>query len=196
MDKLKGAWMLKVIDIDAEYSGDFEEDTKMVLAAQESPAGFKPLYQKWLKPVYRYFYFRLENEKDAEDLTSQVFLKVLEDLPRYHNRGSFPAWLFAIARARAIDFYRKQGRVVPLAKAEFEVDDVDLTSQTVKTDELRRVMSLIRNLPSDEQELLRLRFAADLNYREIGELLHRKEDSVRKAVSRILDRIKVEVNYD
>lgn len=68
-----------------------EEDEKMVNSAQESLAGFKRLYQKWLPPVYRYFYYRIGDVKDAEDLTSQVFLKVYEELPRYRDRGQFSA---------------------------------------------------------------------------------------------------------
>ena len=173
-----------------------DEDTRLVQTAQATPLDFKPLYQKWLKPVYRYFYFRVGNEKEAEDLTSQVFLKVYEDLPRYQNRGYFSAWLFSIARARAVDFYRKNGREVALAAAEFSSDGLDLLEQTSHNEELRQVIDLINHLSPDEQELIRLRFVAELNYREIGALLHRKEDAVRKAISRILERLQMEVNHD
>jgi RNA polymerase sigma-70 factor (ECF subfamily) len=182
--------------IDIESASPNDEDARLVEAAQVTPADFKPLYQKWIKPVYRYFYFRVGNEKDAEDLTSQVFLKVYEDLPRYRNQGCFSAWLFAIARARAIDFYRKKDHEVALITAEPLADGVDLFDQTTHGDDLQQVLDLIQHLSPAEQELIRLRFVAELNYREIGTLLHRKEDSVRKAVSRILDRLQMEVNHD
>ena len=188
--------MLETNIVDVECTNSVDEDARLVLAAQKTPADFKPLYLKWLKQVYRYFYFRVGNEKDAEDLTSQVFLKVYEDLPRYHNRGCFSAWLFAIARARAVDFYRKKNHEVPLAEANLLPDNLDLTAQSLRDEELHQVLTLIHLLPPDEQELLRLRFVAELNYREIGMLLHRKEDAVRKSISRILDRVQMEVNHD
>jgi RNA polymerase sigma-70 factor (ECF subfamily) len=192
----KGARMFKADTINLETVSPIDENARLVEAAQATPANFKPLYQKWLKPVYRYFYFRVGNEKDAEDLTSQVFLRVYEDLPRYRNHGCFSAWLFAIARARAIDFYRKKDREVALLAAEPLADDLDLFDQTARGDELRQVFELIHQLSPVEQELIRLRFVAELNYREIGSLLHRKEDSVRKAVSRIVERLQMEVNHD
>ena len=136
------------------------------------------------------------NERDAEDLTSQVFLKVYEDLPRYRTQSSFSAWLLAIARARAADFYRKVNREVPLTKADLLTDEAVLVDQIVRNDNLHRVLGLIQRLPADEQELLLLRFVAELNYREIGSLLHRKEDAIRKAISRLLDRIQMEIDHD
>lgn len=188
--------MFEANTIDGEHISSLDEDARLVQAAQENSADFKPIYQKWLKPVYRYFYFRVGNEKDAEDLTSQVFLKVYEDLPRYHNRGYFSAWLFTIARARAVDFYRKKKCEVPLTEANPLPDEESLTNQTIHNDDLHQVLQLIQRLPPDQQELIRLRFVAELSYREIGNLLHRKEDAVRKATSRILDRIQMEIDHD
>ena len=57
------------------------EDHELVTAAKQNPAEFGLLYQKWLTPVYRYCYFRVGNEKDAEDITSQVFIKAYETCP-------------------------------------------------------------------------------------------------------------------
>ena len=187
--------MFEANTIDGEYASSLD-DERLVQAAQRNPADLKPIYQKWLKPVYRYFYFRVGNERDAEDLTSQVFLKVYEDLFRYRHHGCFSAWLFTIARARAADFYRKVKREVPLAEAGSLPYKASLTDQTIHNDDLHQVLDLLHRLPPDQQELIRLRFVAELSYREIGSLLHRKEDAVRKAISRILDRIQTEIDHD
>ena len=175
-----------------------DEDAALVVAAQQNPAEFKLLYTKWLKRVYRYFYFRVGNVKDAEDLTSQVFLKVYEDLPRYRNRGCFSAWLFTIAHARAVDFYRRRPNVAPLEALDKAADGLDPLAQAVHSDEMRQVLRLMRSLSGDEQELIRLRFVAELNYREIGQIQNRKEDAVRKSITRLLERMQsqLEVRHD
>lgn len=175
---------------------EIDEDIDLVRLAQQNPVEFKQLYLKWLKPVYRYFYFRVGNEKDAEDLTSQVFLKVFQDLPRYRNQGSFSAWLFSIAHARTVDFYRKGNREFPLESAARVVSMFDPLDQTIQTEALSQVNHLIGDLSEDEQELIRLRYAANLNYREIGQILNRKEDAVRKSLSRLLDRMHLQLEQE
>lgn len=164
-------------------------EVEIVQAAQESLAGFKQLYLKWLHPVFRYFYYRVGNVKDAEDLTSQVFLKVCEELPRYRERGCFAAWLFTIARNKASDFFRHESREVSLESIDSVDEAPDLLLQAVHSDEIRRLNRLIRSLPEAEQELIRLRFVAGLGYREIGQVLGRKEDAVRKSIQRLLARL-------
>lgn len=166
-----------------------EDEAATVREAQNSLAGFKQLYLRWLSPVYRYFYFRTGNVKDAEDLTSQVFLKVYEELPRYRNRGRFPAWLFTIARNKAIDFSRSRPLEEPIEIIDPIDGSLDLLAQAIQSDEIRRLNRLIRSLPDEEQELVCLRFVGGLSYREIGEMLHRKEDAVRKSISRLLARL-------
>jgi RNA polymerase sigma-70 factor (ECF subfamily) len=184
--------------LEVEQNYHVDDDAKLVAAAQENPAEFKLLYQKWLKPVYRYFYFRVSNVKDAEDLTSQVFLRAYQDLPRYHNRGCFSAWLFSIARARAVDYYRKGNKEIPLDNITDAAGSLDLLTQAVHSAEIEQVTRLIATLSKEEQELIRLRFMAELSYREIGAVLNRKEDAVRKSLSRLLDRMQsqLEVNYE
>lgn len=81
------------------------EDEKLVNAAKKNKLDFRKIYEKWLKRVYRYCYFRVGNIKDAEDLTSQTFLKAYEGLSSYRHRGYFAAWLFSIACAWVTDFY-------------------------------------------------------------------------------------------
>ena len=176
------------------------EDKELVAAAQQQPSKFEHLYSKWLSPVYRYFYFRLGNIKDAEDLTSQVFLKVYKDLPRYRNKGSFAAWLFTIAHARLVDYYRKDSRQanqeIAIENLEIPADLPELLSQTVQKSEIEQLFKLMNKLKEKEKNLIQLRFIAELSYQEIGRILHCKEDTARKATSRLLEKLKIEMEDD
>lgn len=183
-------------EMDVKKTDSRIEDEKLVISAKNNLSEFKNIYEKWLNPVYRYCYFRVGNKNDAEDLTSQIFLKAYEGLSFYRHRGYFSAWLFSIARARVTDFYRKQKKDLPIFEANEIPDEIDLSAQVAKNMVLNQVHTIIHKLSDKDQELIRLRFVAGLTYREIGDLLHRKEDTVRKAVSRILERIKNEVNHE
>ena len=177
-----------------------DEDADLVSDAQQDPAAFEHLYLKWLKPVYRYFYFRLGSIKDAEDLTSQVFMKVYKDLPRYRKRSTFGAWLFTVAHARLIDHYRKNShkdaREVTIEQLEIPSSSPGPLSQTVFKSEIERLFSLLKDLDERERTLIHLRFMAELSYPEIGQVLHCKPDTARKSVDRLLERLKTKMEND
>ncbi len=181
--------MSETILDEVEKTCMLEKDPDLVQNGKINLAAFKQLYLRWLSPVYRYFYFRTGNSKDAEDLTSQVFLKVYEDLPHYRERGLFSAWLFTIVRNKAIDFFRTGSREISLEFVDPADETPDLLTQLVRSDEIQRLCRLIRSLPDEEQELIRLRFIAELGYREIGAVLDRQEDAIRKSITRLLARI-------
>lgn len=189
--------MSETIIIPADRSCITDDDAYLVQEAQRNPAAFEELYRKWLKPVYRYFYARLQNNKDAEDLTSQVFLKAYQSLPNFKNNGNFSAWLFKIAHDRAVDFYRK---TKPLMSLDGSVSQLNNTSIEPEVGEhnilLQEVLQMVSTLPEDEQELIHLRFMAGLNYREIGLVLKKSEDAVRKSISRLIKRLQVQLEVD
>ena len=186
--------------MDPYTSENIDADAQLVRVAQQSPAEFEALYRKWLKPVYRYFYFRVGSVKDAEDLSAQVFLKAYQDLPRYRSRGAFSAWLFTIAHARLVDHYRRDGRKaareVPIEELAIPAGTADLPAQAARKDEIEQVFALLKNLNEKEQTLIRLRFMAELSYKEIGQILHCKEDTARKSVARLLERMKKQMEND
>jgi len=165
------------------------DDGELIRLAKEDLAHFQPLYEKWMPPVYRYFYHRVCNPQEAEELTGQVFLAVCEQLPGYRHQGHFAAWLFAIARRRAADFYRKRQPLAPLDVFNLADPSPDPQEQAAQADEIDGLRELIRALPEKEQELIRLRFAAGLTYSEMAPLLKRNEDAIRKRLSRLLARL-------
>lgn len=167
---------------------DRQEEEQMVRAAQMDTRAFEALYLRYVKQVYRYLYSRVGNQADAEDVTAQTFLSALEGFSRYHHEGYFGAWLFSIARRKAVDHFRQAGQ------AQFLPDDLpaldpDLLQQAVRSERLHELRALLLELDEDEQELLRLRYAAQLSFGEIARLMERKEDALKKSLYRLLDRL-------
>lgn len=167
-----------------------EDEAALVEAARRDPAAFSKLYHLYVTPVYRYFYKRLGNAKDAEDLTSQVFMEVLEGLVRYRERGNFAAWLFTIAQRKAIQTFRRQRPTLSLDEAEkLHSPADDPLEQLVQDEKIEQMAAIFTDLDEDQRELLRLRFTADLAYAEIGSLLGRSEAAVKMAIYRLLRRM-------
>lgn len=122
-------------------------------------------------------------------MTAQVFLEALEGLPRYRDRGNFAAWLFTIARRRAVDHYRRR-QPLPLDEALDPSDDTDLQAHVIEHETLDRLQTLIAQLTDDQRELLRLRFAAGLTFGQIGRTLGRRAAAVKMAVHRLLEQLR------
>jgi len=169
------------------------DDRTLILAAQKNPVDFAALYDRYAQSVYRYFYNRVDNPADAEDLTAQTFLAALESLPRYRHRGYFSAWLFSIARSKAMDHFRRRKPQVELSETE-RSDEPDPFTRVAHGDEIARLLDLVRGLEEADRELIRLRYVADLSFAEISGLLGRKEDTVKKTLYRLLDRLQSQLN--
>ena len=151
------------------------------------------MYSLYAQPVFRYLYSRIGSLADAEDATAQTFLAALEQLPKYRHDGYFASWLFSIAHHKAMDHFRKRRKETSLDEADLIPDDTNLFQQVIKTERIATLSKLIRTLPEDEQELIRLRYVADLNFAEIGHMLGHKEDTVKKSLYRLLARLEAQL---
>lgn len=157
-------------------------------AAQGDRAALALIYDSYVGDVYRYAYSRIGDAADAEDVTAQTFMAVIETLPRYRDRGSFSGWIFQIAYSKTMDLFRKQRRKpgdIPLDAAYSD----EVLEQVVKGQMVDQLSLLLKDLDEDERELIRLRFVAGLSWVEIATVLVRKEDAVRKSLTRTLERL-------
>jgi len=161
------------------------DDEELVEYARADPAAFEILYTRYQAAVYRYLFQRLGTTPDAEDVTSRVFVDVLEGLvaQRYRERHCFAAWLFTIVRRRLIDFYRQR---TPKDLEASPPIDPDILGELENGENLARLTRLLDQLEEDKRELLRLRFAAGLSYAAIAALDGRSEPAVKMAVYRLL----------
>lgn len=169
----------------------FQEDIpSLVAAAQEDPTAFSRLYDCYVQPIYRYVLSRVGTAHEAEDITSQTFMSAYEALGRYRERGQFSAWLFRIARSKMNDHFRRTRREIGLETVGEILEREDALGALIRAEELSRIRSIIGHLNEQEQELIRLRYVADLSFAEIADLLGRREDGVKKSLYRLLARLK------
>ena len=142
---------------------------------------FTELYDEHFDKVYRYIYFRVSSQAEAEDLTQEVFLKALQSIGSYKWRDvPFASWLFRIAHNQVIDYMRKRSKhkKVPLeeAAAVSMEDPVAITEQMLEAQEL---VSAIKRLPTAQQEVISLRFLAGLTIADIARILSKSEGTVK-----------------
>lgn len=168
-----------------------ETETTDATPQPHTSANLSDLYHRYVRPIYRYAYSRVGNHHDAEDITEQVFIDALDALHRYEEKGRAAAWLFTIARRRIADFHRGRREHLTFDEAlDTPADQPHPESQVSHREQLAHLQRLLATLDDDRLELLRLRFAADLTYGEIGQVLDKSEAAVKMAVHRLLDRLR------
>jgi RNA polymerase sigma-70 factor (ECF subfamily) len=164
------------------------DDAILIAAAQEDPAKFAALYDRYASRIYRYLYSRVDNTADAEDLTAQTFMGALEALPRYQKRAAFSTWLFTIARNKANDHFRHSRKQQPLSER-LESEEPDVPTTVARLDEIQRLREIVHGLDEAERELIHLRFVGSMSFEEMGALTGKKEEAVKKALYRLLARL-------
>ena len=155
---------------------------------------FAELYEEYLPKVYRYINYRINDTQITEDLTSTVFEKALTNFGKYSkDKASFSTWIFSISRNVVIDYYRAQGRrkTVSLDEATDIVSkDPSPEEELMKKEEREKLQVYLIELPQDEQEIIRLKFAAELNNRQIAKMLGLSESNVGTKLYRSIRKLR------
>lgn len=179
-----------VFEADRKLQMAQEDIPRLIAAARQDPAAFGRLYDCYVQPIYRYVFSRVGTAHQAEDITSQTFMSAYESLARYRERGQFSAWLFRIARSKINDHFRRSRREVGLEAAGEILEREDALGALIRAEEMSRMRFIIGRLSDEEQELIRLRYVAELSFGEIADLLGKREDAVKKSLYRLLARLK------
>ncbi len=169
------------------------DDAVLVARAKAEGEAFGVLYERYVKKIYNYMYYRTGNERDAEDLTARVFQRALAHLEHYTERGlPFSAWLYRIAHNLVANWHRDQGRhkVLPLehvASQELQALGAERPEAMTETRQEREALrQAVRRLPGERQELLILKFVERLSNAEIGAIMNRSEGAVKSLYHRTL----------
>jgi RNA polymerase sigma-70 factor (ECF subfamily) len=168
-----------------------DEHDLLIQAQQGSVEAFGNLYERFAPAVFRFLYSQLDSRQDAEDLTADVFFRVWQALPRYHQRGvPFLAYLFKVARNVRIDHYRRSA-IARLTNRSNQDDELPLTGSgpaelmQIRQDhqEIRKVLDSLR---SDYRQVLMLRFVEEMDVEETARHMQRSPGAVRVLTHRAL----------
>lgn len=137
---------------------------------------FSELYEKYFRIVYNLVYVRVKDATTADDLTSEVFLKVTQNLSKFDKTlATFATWISRITERTCIDFFRSSGK-----REEVEWDDtfsppIDENEQPehrlILSENKKILMKAVSKLSEREQRIIELKFWADMSNKEIGEVL-------------------------
>ena len=169
-------------------------DSRLLERAREYDAqALAEIYDRYAESIYRYAYRYVGNAELAEDLTSEVFLKLLQVLgtsraPRQQLQG----WLYRVARNLAIDRFRQQAKGAILSLNEdLTPEDGDSPSTRLELQQLQHdLREAISQLTPDQQQVIVLRFAEGRKIRDIGRLMGKSEGSVKLLQFRAINRLR------
>jgi RNA polymerase sigma-70 factor (ECF subfamily) len=164
----------------------------MVQAAQADRARFLELYDLCFHRVWAFVIRRTENRADAEDVTSEVFRRALENLGGYEWRGTpFAAWLFQIAANALANRWAKAGRESPLPdelapRRELAEPDADLEQHTM-------LFQLVGRLPEAQRRVIELRFIEGRSLTEAGQELGKTEGAIKQLQRRAIENLRAQM---
>ena len=156
-------------------------DSELVSRAKKGDHGaLTQIYERYAAAIYRYIYFRVGEVELAEDLQAEVFLKMLEGIHRYEDRGwSISSWLYRIAHDRTIDTLRlrRNRKHIPLESWGGSCDGPEITVDAQLVYE--ELFRMIAELTLPQRQVILLRFMADMSVQEVARTLGRTEGAVK-----------------
>lgn len=169
-----------------------QSETFLIEQAKQNKAHFEPLYNKYHEKIFRFVYQRLDDLDSAADITSQVFIKAMQNIQSYQHKGfPFSSWLYRIAINEMNDVFRKEKN-----KRTVNVDDVQLNNILDEIEEdvyepyYNKLTQAISTLKKDDLFIIEMRFFEGLSFKEIGEVLDMTEGNARIKCFRIINRLK------
>lgn len=168
------------------------KELKWIKYAQKNPRGFEPLYNKYYEQILRYIYQRIDDKDAAYDITSQVFLKAMNNIHKYEYRGvPFASWLYRIAKSELYQSFRdkKARRTVNVDSSKL-ANVIEEFEEQGGEEERKMLIKLIRQLKDDEIQMVEMRFFEKRSFKEIGEILDITENNAKVKSHRIVKKMK------
>ncbi|HET9223514.1 MAG TPA: sigma-70 family RNA polymerase sigma factor [Roseiflexaceae bacterium] len=164
------------------------DDKTIAAAVGQDANAFAEIYRRYAPALYAFFFRRVGDANDAEDLTATTFSKMLTSLARYRERGRFEAWLFGVARHVLLDERRRRRTHIDLKTLAPRLADPapPPEAEVIRSEEARQLRALLAELPADQRAALVLRFFGDLSIDEIAALMGRSAGAVKMLIHRAM----------
>ncbi len=196
-DAAQGAGLANV-SVD-ELAPEFDEFAAVEAAKTGDQEALSALYGHYFPRVYRYVAARLLNSEDAEDVTTEVFLRIIDNIQGFTWRGlPFGAWVFRIARNEVVSHVRKQK--VRGNAAQIDESIPDSSGDHAGAIELQFTIAEVRmaaeKLPEAQRQVIALRFGAGLSVAETAAALKKTENNVKVLQHKAIAKLQTLVRLD
>ena len=180
-----------------------ETETKIVRglvdrAQRGDREALEELYLIHFDRIYSYLHVSVGNRHDAEDLTTQTFLKMLESIGKFRWRSApFSAWLFRIAHNLAMDHFRAARRWQPEEEVPEPEPDESTSAEAGALHSIGRksMLELIDDLSPDQQQVLTLKFVFNLPNAEVAAILDKTEGAIKSLQHRALVSLQKQIQH-
>jgi RNA polymerase sigma-70 factor (ECF subfamily) len=182
--------------------GDPVEETRLVDLLQRAqracdPAAFDGLYLLFADRVYRYLLARISDPELADEITSQVFLRLIEKIDIYRigprdNVAIFSAWLYRLAHNKMVDVLRSHKRTqdAPLEHAAHVTTGQHLMEAVEDRLDFERILASLQLLNDQQREVIVLRFVEELSIAETAQIMQKSEGAVKALQHRALETLR------
>ena len=165
---------------------------KNVSTIDEYEIRLASLYEEYYDKIARYVYVHIGNKEEAEDIAGEVFLRALKSLKSYREQGvPMQGWLFRIAHNLTIDYLRKMDKrsTVPIDSVVLQGNDnpADTAERNI---EFARVTEAMKQLTTEQREVINLRFFGGLTSKEVGGVLGKSDGAVREMQRAAIEKVR------
>ncbi len=165
----------------------------------QDPDAYAQFYDLYVEKIYRFIFFKVNTTHDAQDLTSEVFLKLWQTIKGGKQIRNLNAFIYMVARNTVIDFYRQKNRE-DLSTQDIEQTQVtdariELVEHQVKNQGLDQIGQGLKNLKDEYREVVVLRFMDELSIGEIAQVLGKSQGAVRVLIHRALKALKENISH-
>jgi RNA polymerase sigma-70 factor (ECF subfamily) len=175
-----------------------EHVRKLVERAQQGErAALEELYLIHFDRIYSYLHMSVGNRHDAEDLTTQTFLKMLESIGRFRWQSApFSAWLFRIAHNLAMDHFRARRRWQPEEDVPEPVGSEEPSAELEAMQAIGRqsMLELIDKLSPEQQQVLTLKFVFNFPNADVAKILDKTEGAIKSLQHRALASLQKQID--
>lgn len=184
---------------------ELSEEKELIEQAKHDPLAFGKLYDAYYPKISLYILHRIVNVQEAQDITSEVFYKVMKGLRIFEWRNiSFSSWVYKIATNEITNYYRrKKHKLLSLdilsEKHHFELSDktnieqdfIAVEKALADHNDFLLIQQLLQELPLSYQEALSLRFFEKKKIQEISEITGKNTNTIKSLLSRGIQKLQV-----
>ncbi len=187
---------MKTLERQRLSENQLQQELQIIKAAQKKPHMFGVLYEKYYRQIFLFVFKRCGEEEAAGDITAQVFMKAMMNLPKYTYRGvPFSAWLYRIASNEVNQHFRnvKGNRTISIERNHIDkvMGMVDEEKSSDLVELYQEVMlETLQEMKPAEVELIELRFFESRSFRDVGYILGITENNAKVKVYRIVERLR------